>query len=138
MWRPGFRIGGTRPAIALAALFIAAGAAASRADAPVYAEGEDYLNYEWHNIGGTDIRVESCSGASQGLAAGGLDVPGEWIMLKAVFPKERLLRCARLLSGGVRRHGRVRRQGSRPLGAGRCGARFLQRAGVGVRLRAVL
>ena len=87
MWRPGFRNRGTRPAIALAALFIAAGAVASRAAAPVYAEGEDYLNYEWHNIGGSDIRVESCSGASQGLAAGGLDVPGEWIMLKAVFPE---------------------------------------------------
>lgn len=87
MWRSGIRTGGTWTAAALAALFIVAVAVPSVGDTPVYAEGEDYLNYEWHNIGGFDIRVESCSGASQGYAAGGLDVAGEWIMLKAVFPK---------------------------------------------------
>lgn len=69
--------------IALAALVTGA----SVADTPVYAEGEDYVNYGWHNLGGADIRIESCPGASQGYAAGGLDVPGEWIMLKAEFPR---------------------------------------------------
>ena len=87
MMRLGTRTGGTRLTAALAVIFLVALAARSAGDEPVYAEGEDYLNYEWHNIGGFDIRVESCSGASQGYAAGGLDVPGEWIMLKVVFTK---------------------------------------------------
>jgi hypothetical protein len=87
MWtlKTGMRL--VRRASFPAALLVVALVAPSRGDTPVYAEGEDYLNYVWHNIGGFDIRIESCSSASQGYAAGGLDVTGEWIMLKAVFPK---------------------------------------------------
>jgi len=87
MWRSDVRAGAMRSTAALAALFVLAVAVPSVGDAPVYVEGEDYLSYGWNNIGGYDIRVESCSGASQGLAAGGLDVPGEWIKLKVVFAR---------------------------------------------------
>jgi len=70
----------------LAALLAAA--APSLADAPVFVEGEEFVNYGWHNIGGVGIAVEACSGASQGYAAGGLDVPGEWIELKVTFERQ--------------------------------------------------
>jgi hypothetical protein len=87
MWRSETRAARAGSAAALAVLLIVAAAVPSIAETPVFAEGEDYLNYVWYNIGGFDIRVESCSGASQGYAAGGLDVAGEWIMLKAAFPR---------------------------------------------------
>ncbi|MBM3308170.1 MAG: hypothetical protein FJY74_07585 [Candidatus Eisenbacteria bacterium] len=64
---------------------IAVSAVVGVSDTPVYVEGEDFVSYAWHNLGGADIRIEWCSGASQGYAAGGLDVPGEWIMLKVDF-----------------------------------------------------
>lgn len=87
MWESGIRVGVVRRLAALAVVLLASAAVPSAGDTPVFAEGEDYLNYEWYNIGGFDIGVEWCSGASQGYAAGGLDVAGEWIMLRAVFPK---------------------------------------------------
>jgi hypothetical protein len=68
-----------------ALVMIAGSAVVGVSDTPVYVEGEDFVSYGSHNLGGDDIHVEWCSGASQGYAAGGLDVPGEWIMLKVDF-----------------------------------------------------
>jgi hypothetical protein len=87
MMRSGSRRGCSLGAAAIAAALTVAAAVPAAGDVPVYAEGEDYPSYGWNNIGGLDIRVESCSGASQGLAASGLDVPGEWIKLKVSFPR---------------------------------------------------
>ncbi len=90
-----------------------------RGDTPVYAEGEDYLNYVWHNIGGFDIRLESCSSASQGLRGGRAGRDRRVDHAQGRVPEERVLRRSRALSGRVRRHGRVRRQGDGLLGARR-------------------
>jgi len=87
MWRSQVRAGACLSAAALTAMLILAAAFPSAGEEPVYVEGEEYVSYGWNNIGGYDIRVESCSGASQGLAAGGLDVAGEWIKLKVVFTR---------------------------------------------------
>ena len=58
-------------------------AAVGYADSSVLVEGEDYEDY--NNIGGGLIRPEFCSSASGQYAADYIDVPGEWIMLRATF-----------------------------------------------------
>jgi len=81
---PMFRI---RHAAAAVLVTAAVGAGACPAEEMVYVEGEDFPAYGWLNKGGDPIEIVSCSGASQGLAAGGIDQPGEWIRLKATFPR---------------------------------------------------
>jgi hypothetical protein len=79
------RIFGGRSALAAGLfLLLACGAAPGAEDLRI--EGEEFRTYGHHNIGGADISAEYCSGASQYLAADGIDVPGEWIRLKVTFP----------------------------------------------------
>lgn len=51
-------------------------------------EGEEYQTYGYLDLGGVAIHSEYCTGASGFQAAGGLDVPGEWILLKVTFPRD--------------------------------------------------
>ena len=71
------------PVLVVLALLLAAGAV-NGAD-QIVVEGEDYESYGHNDLGGVAIGAEWCSGASGFLAAGGLDVPGEWIRLKVTF-----------------------------------------------------
>jgi len=71
------------PVLPLLALLLVTGAA-NGAD-QIVVEGEDYESYGYNDLGGVAIGAEWCSGASGFLAAGGLDVPGEWIRLKVTF-----------------------------------------------------
>ena len=70
------------PAVVAVVLLVAA--AVAFADSSVMVEGEDYVEY--NDIGGGLIRPEFCSSASGQYAADYIDVPGEWIMLRATFP----------------------------------------------------
>jgi len=76
---------GAAAVLGMAMVLLAGGR--SLADTPIFVEGEEFMNYGWNNLGGADIQVQECSGASQGLAAGGLDVPREWIKLKVTFER---------------------------------------------------
>lgn len=69
----------------LAALVVAAPAQAAE---DLLVEGEEYETYGSLDLGGVLIQSEFCSGASGFLAAGGLDIPGEWIRLKVTFPTD--------------------------------------------------
>ncbi len=69
------------PAVVAVVLLVVA--AVAFADSAVMVEGEDYVEY--NNIGGGLIRPEFCSSASGQYAADYIDVPGEWIMLRATF-----------------------------------------------------
>jgi hypothetical protein len=69
------------PAVIAGVLLVLA--AVASADSSVMVEGEDYVDY--HDIGGGLIRPELCSSASGQYAADYIDVPGEWIMLRATF-----------------------------------------------------
>jgi hypothetical protein len=81
------RFAGASAPAALCILAVLLAFGTSLGDTPIFVEGEEFVNYGGYNIGGADIQVEECSGASQGLAAGGLDVPGEWIELKVTFER---------------------------------------------------
>jgi len=81
---PVFRI---RFIVAAAAAAVLAAAGPCLAEEMVYVEGEDFPAYDWFNKGGDPIEIVWCSGASQGQAAGGMDLPGEWIRLKVTFPR---------------------------------------------------
>jgi hypothetical protein len=76
-----------RLAAALALAVVMSAASPCPAEEMVYVEGEDFPAYGWLDNGGDPIEIVWCSGASQGQAAGGIDLPGEWIRLKVVFPR---------------------------------------------------
>ena len=69
-------------AVALVVLLAAPGAMAAP---ELRIEAESFESVGWYNIGGADIAPGYCSYASGSLTADGLDVPGEWIMLKVKF-----------------------------------------------------
>lgn len=50
----------------------------------VRVEGEDFNLYDSNNLGGYPISTEYCGSASQYFAADGIDLPGEWIMLRVM------------------------------------------------------
>jgi hypothetical protein len=52
----------------------------------ILVEGEDFGLYGSHDLGGMPIAALFCTGASGYYAANGLDVPGEWILLKVDVP----------------------------------------------------
>ncbi len=52
----------------------------------VLVEAESYT--DGYDMGGASIMSVACSGASGGLAVDGLDIPGEWIEVKATIPTE--------------------------------------------------
>ena len=79
-----FRI---RCAAAAALVAVAAGAGVCSAEEMTYVEGEDFPAYGWLDQGCDPIEIVLCSGASQGQAAGGLDLTVEWIRLKVTFPR---------------------------------------------------
>ncbi len=71
-----------RAAIVLFAALGAAAPAAARAGT-VRVEAEDMVAAG--NLGGDDIRITTCSAASQGLAVDGLDREGEWLRVPLVL-----------------------------------------------------
>ncbi|MFH1501556.1 MAG: hypothetical protein ABIG03_00780 [Candidatus Eisenbacteria bacterium] len=73
------------PMFAAAFVLLAISPAALAAD-DLFIEGEEYETYGSNDLGGVAIGTEFCSGASGFFAAGGLDVPGEWLRLKVTFP----------------------------------------------------
>lgn len=60
----------------------------------VVVEAESYVDS--YNTGGASIMSVLCTSASEGYAVDGLDLPGEWIELKATVPDEA---CYELLLG---------------------------------------
>jgi hypothetical protein len=77
--------GRTRSLWPVAVVACIAVAAVASAAPELRIEAEDYEAYGSHNIGGWDIASVYCGGASGWFAVDGLDVPGEWIMLKVTF-----------------------------------------------------
>ncbi len=52
----------------------------------VLVEAESYT--DGYDMGGASIMSIACTSASGGLAVDGLDIPGEWIEVKATVPDE--------------------------------------------------
>lgn len=69
-----------------ACLFMLAPATGVFAADDLLIEGEEYETHGSNDLGGVAIGTDYCSGASGFLAAGGLDVPGEWLRLEVTFP----------------------------------------------------
>ncbi|MBD3347975.1 MAG: hypothetical protein GF400_02115 [Candidatus Eisenbacteria bacterium] len=73
-------------AAVLAGLVLLMSAAPAAGAGGIVVEGEEFEAYGYNDLGGIPIGTEWCSGASGFYAAGGLDLPGEWIRLKVSFP----------------------------------------------------
>ncbi len=78
----------TRLGLAFLLMSIVLPAAGAVAADDLIIEGEEYQAYGYLDLGGVVIHSEYCTGASGFQAAGGLDVPGEWILLKVTFPRD--------------------------------------------------
>ena len=83
-------MGISRAAYVMVATLVVAALAAPAALAAddLFIEAEEFETYGYNDLGGVEIGVEWCTGANGFMAAGGLDLPGEWIRLKVTFPAE--------------------------------------------------